>query len=154
MTINLASIVDTYLNDTAFQANSQRIIAKRENSILTFKRIVTQYLDASIDIKTFREQIERALRTEEDWGATGPGFLMEMNKLAKYPHENSSVVNGGLMLALNGLNASNLGKRIEGFYSTLMQDREAFDNINRQPHMLVAPGNSAFIISPRNWTDK
>ena len=147
MPVNLASIVDTYFNDTDFQENSRRIIAKREASIPTFKRIVTQFIEGETNIKTFRDQLEKALRTEDNWGATGTGFLMEINKLAKYPRENHSVVNGGLFLALNELNAGNLGKRIESFYNTLMQDRQALQDMDQQTHMLVAPGNSAFIIS-------
>src|SRR6266851_1222549 len=124
MAVNLASIVDTYLKDTYFQDSSRRVIAKREASIPTFKRIVTGYLEGSLDIREMRNQIEQALHAEHDWGATGTGFLMEINKLAKYPSENHSVVNGGLALMLTGLNVSTLGNHIEGFYRTLMQDRQ------------------------------
>lgn len=107
MTSNLASIVDMYLKDTAFQENSRRIIVKREASIPTFKRICDQFIDGSLDIRTFRDQLEKVLRTEEAWGATGTGFLMEIYKLAKYPQENHSVVNGGLFLALPDLKTNN-----------------------------------------------
>lgn len=148
MAINLTSVAKTYFEDALFQEESRGVIAKREASIPTFKRIVTQYVDGSIDIKALRDLLEKALRTEDDWGATGTGFLMEINKLAKYPRENSSIVNGGLLLALSGLSASNLGKHIEAFHKTLTEARDQYRDISDQSSkILVAPGNSAFIIS-------
>src|SRR5216683_2865774 len=147
MTVNLASVVDTYLKDTDFQDASRRIIAKREASIPTLKRIVTEFVDGLTDLKSFRELFDKALHTEDDWGATGTGFLMEINKLAKYHAENNTSTEERFRQTLSGLNAGNLGQRIEQFYMFLMSERERLRQAGRSSGMIVSPANCAYIIS-------
>jgi len=147
MAVNLASIVDTYLKDTDFQDSSRRAIAKREASIPTLKRIVTEFVDGLTDIKSFRELLDKALHTEEDWGATGTGFLMEINKLAKYHAENNMSTEERFRQTLSGLNAGNLGQRIEQFYMFLTSERERLRQAGKSSGMIVSPANCAFIIS-------
>jgi len=147
MAVNLASIVDTYIKDTNYQDNSRRIIAKREASIPTLKRILTQFIEDLADLETLREQIEKVLYTEEDWGATGPGFLMELNKLAKNHAERSSNVEVNLRQILKGLNANNIGGCIERFYMFLTKDRERLLQEGKSGNKIMSPRSSAFMIS-------
>lgn len=147
MAINLTSVVRTYLEDTSFQEESRRIIAKREVSIPTFKKIVTQFVENITDLKTFRQQLDTALHTEHDWGARGVSFLMEINKLVKYHAVDSPIAEQGLRRILSGLNASNLGERIEQFYLFILQERERLQKAGTSSNKTISPGNSAAIIS-------
>src|SRR5215467_16316509 len=124
MTINLATVVDTYFKDTDNQDSLRRVVARREASIPVLKRTVTQFVERSTDLNTFREQLDKALHTEEDWGATGTGFLMELNKLAKYHAENNTNTEERFRQMLTDLKADNLGQRIEQFYLFLQSERE------------------------------
>lgn len=147
MAVNLDSVAQIYSEDTAFRDDSRRVIAKREASIPTLKHILTQFVDDFADLEKLRDQVEKALYTEEDWGATGPGFLMELNKLAKNHTERSSNVEVNLRQILKGLNANNLGQRIELFYNFLTKDRERLLQEGKSGKKIMSPRNSAFMIS-------
>src|SRR2546429_6829737 len=107
MAINLAAVVKIYFEDTSFQDESRKIIAQRDASIPTFRKIVTEFADEVTDLRTFCQQIGTALRTEHNWGATGPGFLMELNKLARYRGAGVNVEED-FREKLKGLNAENI----------------------------------------------
>lgn len=144
MAINLASIVDIYLQDTAFQKESHSKIAKREHSIPTFLKITTTFIEGDSTLKIFRDELQTALFTEQDWGATGPVFLMEINKFVKsYPPS----IEGDFRRMLTGLNAANVGQRIEEMYMYLTQAKERLLEKGVKSQAIVAPGNSAFMIS-------
>lgn len=112
MAVSLNTVIQTYQHDTAFHEGWRSIIASRDASIPTLKAIIERFVDGATDLKAFREQIDRGLRTTDTWGATGTGWLMEINKLAKYY---GSEGEAGLRRILTGLNSINLGERIEAF---------------------------------------
>src|SRR5216683_906480 len=72
---------------------------------------------------------------------------MEINKLAKYHAENNTSTEERFRQTLSGLNAGNLGQRIEQFYMFLMSERERLRQAGRSSGMIVSPANCAYIIS-------
>jgi|SRR5690348_6582912 hypothetical protein len=124
MEITLSDIVQAYLEDQAFQQHWSSLATKRDASIPKLQDVTLQFIHAELDMKTFCPQLDKALRQEDDWGATGFGFMMELNKLNKYHSDTSTLAEEHLRTTLRGLNKANLGERIEGFYTFLLKERE------------------------------
>lgn len=151
MNINLSSVVNIYSQDNSFQVQSRQIINQRDASIPTFKKIVKAFVDREINLKVLCQQLEIALLREYDWGATGPNFLMELNKFINYPDMKD--IEEVFRDKLDGLNAANMGQRIEQFYQFL-NSRARFHGTDVSLNK-VSPGNSAFIISLITfWLDR
>lgn len=133
----LASIIRIYQEDDAHRDHWQQITTSRNASIPELKRIISDFVKGDTNIKTFRDQINKALLSLDNWGAMGVGWMMEINKLARYYDDDGE---GHLRRTLAGLTAVNLGERIEQFYELMVQ---------LKPHVRVSvnPGNSAFIVS-------
>lgn len=150
MSAQLSTIVQAYLDDEAFHEHWRGVMNSREQSIPTFRDITTEFASGQIDTKELRDRLTKAFHSINDWGATGTGFLMEINKLAKHYDRQGEL---GLRQALDGLNADNLGERIEVFYSFTSQERQRLKA--QGVTGLVSPGNSAFIISLFSlWLDR
>ena len=73
--------------------------------------------------------------------------MMELNKFGKYHNDAGSYAEIQLRHTLNGLNAKNLGQRIEQFYKFLLQERDRLRRDDKSSNTIVAARNSAFIIS-------
>ncbi len=164
MTASLDTIVQTYLNDTEYLDEQRRITQSRDNSLPTLRKILVPFIEETIDLRAFREQIDKALSPpRENWGARGTDFLMELNKLVKYHTVNADgsinpEIERELRSLLTGLNAQAVGQRIGRFYTFLQQERERFRQEGRPRGTNVSPGNSAIIISLfarwLDWTGK
>ena len=141
MSPTVASVIRTYLEDEAAQESWQPILESRIASIPQFRRIVGDFVDGTINIGAFREQINKALLSLDTWGANG-GWMMELNKIAR---SYGTMGETALRQILTGLNASNLGERIEQFHTFAVQQKQVL----RQQGVkgTVNPGNSAFIVS-------
>lgn len=146
MTVSLASLVRTFFNDTDYLEERRADTRARDQHIPVVRQIAERFIREEIDLATFREEIDRALR-EERWGARGTGFLMELNKLAKYHDKDGPYATNALRQALAGLNAANLGQRIEQFATFLEQDRERLRSGGATRGMAMSPGSAAFFIS-------
>ena len=151
MPVSLNALVQTYLDDKEFQEENRRIIQSRDDSLPTFKRIMNQFIDRTITFSSFREQIDKSLLTRDNWGLRGMDFLMELNKLAKFHMGPSNInpeqVNSKLRDILTGLDAHNLGERIEQFHAFLVHERERLKHEDAARGTIVSPGNSTIIIS-------
>ncbi len=77
----------------------------------------------------------------------GPGFIIELNKFSKYHCDTSSSAEEQFRKALDGLNAQNVGQRIEQFYQFLLRERERLRRDGKSSGMIVKVNSSAFIIS-------
>jgi hypothetical protein len=163
MPINLASIVRTYLEDKEFQDESAKTLEARNNTLPTLKGVITKFIDGTLDIYAFRDNLDKALLTRDVWGVRGTDFLMEINKLAKYhaapPGSETAIrVEQTLRQLLTGLQAQNLGERIEQFHTFLLQERERLRKAETGRGTIVSPGNCALIISLfacwLNWSNE
>ncbi len=147
MDVTLDEVVKAYLDDEEFQRARQELLTKRNASIPALQALISRFVHAEINLQEFRVQLDRTLRAGEDWGATGQGFMMELNKLGKYHDDKGSIAETELRSVLNGLNAQNVGQRIERFYNFLLSERERLRRDGKSSGMIVAASNSAFIIS-------
>ena len=147
MALTLDDIVQAYLADTEFQQTRQILRDKRNASIPALQTVTRQFINGEVDLQGFRARLERTLRAGEDWGATGTGFMMELNKLGKYHDEHDPIAGTELRSLLGGLNAGNVGQRIERFYNFLLEERERLRREGKSSGMIVSARNSAFIIS-------
>ncbi len=147
MTLTLHDVAQAYLADEEFQKTRLRLVEQRNESIPRLQAVLRRFLRAQSDLHTFRSELEKALRMGEDWGATGFGFMMELNKYGKYHSENSYGPEATLRALLNTLNATTLGESIEAFYDFLLRERERLRLAGKSSNMMVAARNGAYIIS-------
>ena len=143
----LDEVAKTYLADEEFQRPRQNLLKIRNASIPALQALTLRFVRAEINLQEFRSQLDRTLRGGEDWGAKGLGFMMELNKLGKYHDDKGSIAETELRTVLTGLNAHNVGQRIERFYNFLLRERERLRREGKSSGMIVGASNSAFIIS-------
>jgi hypothetical protein len=147
MDVTLDEVVNAYLDDAEFQRPRQNLLTIRNASIPALQALTLRFIRAEINLQEFRAQLDRTLREGEDWGARGLGFMMELNKLGKYHDDTGSIAETELRTVLTGLNAQNVGQRIERFYNFLLRERERLRREGKSSGMIVGSSNSAFIIS-------
>jgi hypothetical protein len=147
MDVTLNEIANTYLADEEYQRPRQNMLTIRNASIPALQALTLRFVRAEINLQEFRAQLDRTLRAGDDWGATGLGFMMELNKLGKYHDDKGSIAETELRAVLTGLNAQNVGQRIERFYNFLLRERERLRRDGKSSGMIVGSSNSAFIIS-------
>lgn len=147
----LNNLVTTYFEDEAFQELWRDATASRDASIPRFKAITTQFINGALSLQEFRDEIDKSLvAPHQDWGARGAAFLMELNIFQKY-HGPSSA--DGLRQVLDGLNAANLGQRIEQFHLFAVQEKQRLKQ--QGITHAVTPGKSSFIVSLFSmWLDR
>jgi len=147
MKVTLLDVVQAYFEDHEFQQQRSSLATKRDASIPKLQEVTLQFIHAVLDMKTFCSQLDKALRLEDDWGATGFGFMMELNKLNKYHNETSTVAEEHLRATLRGLNKANLGECIEEFYHFLLKERERLRHEGKSGAMIVPASRSPFLLS-------
>src|SRR5260221_1677247 len=147
MAITLDEVAQAYFADAEFQKTRQRLLITRNESIRSLQAVTLRFIRRETNLQSFRAQLERTLRAGEDWGATGFGFMMELNKLGKYHDEHLAIADNELRNTLTDLNAGNVGSRIEQFYNFLLKERERLRRGGKSSGMIVAASRSAFIIS-------
>lgn len=147
MALTLHDVVQAYLADKDFQQSRDLLRQKRDASIPHLQAVTQQFIHGDINLQLFRSQLEKTLRSGEDWGATGFGFMMELNKLGKYHDEKGTAAETELRSVLTGLQVSTMGPRIERFYHFLLKEREHLRHEGKSSGMIVAARNSAFIVS-------
>ncbi|NTU78490.1 MAG: AAA domain-containing protein [Chloroflexales bacterium] len=147
MPVSLQTVIETYLADEAYHATWKRNVGERDASLVRLRPIIDRFISRSSTMSVFREELDRGLRAGDDWGATGTGFLMELNKLAK---NYSAAGETALRRLLDGLTAANLGQRIEEFHAFAVAQKQQIKG-----NSAVSPGNSAFIMSMfAFWLDR
>ncbi|MEO7019126.1 MAG: hypothetical protein ABI234_03135, partial [Ktedonobacteraceae bacterium] len=144
--MGIQTLVQTYLADSTAQADQQDRIQRRATNIAQLRAITQRFITRQINLAAFRTELETELHSGEDWGATGPGFLMNMNKLVKSHHDSANDVEAYLRDILRELNASNLGPRIEQLHTFLLSERARLRQTGKG-NVAMAAGNSAFFLS-------
>src|SRR5260370_15359828 len=147
MAITLDDLVKAYVEDEDYQKTRSELAEKRDASIPHLQAVTQSFLRTEINLKTFCPQLEKTLRTEEDWGAMGFGFMMELNKLSKHHNDANALAEEHFRRILTGLKTSNLGERIEEFYTFLLKERERLRREGKASGMIVPARRSPFIIS-------
>jgi DNA polymerase III delta prime subunit len=144
MPATLATIAKTYGEDETFHQFWKDAILSRDTSLTTIRPILDSFIAGQITIEKFREEITKALRSTNNWGATGTAWLMEINKLQIYY---GPVGEQELRRTLDGLNAGNLGERIEAFHKVMVAQKIALKASGKPNGTSVNPGNSAMLVS-------
>ena len=145
--LNLDMIVQNYLNDTNFfEQWQQEYIKPRAETILVYRDIVERFVANKINLAELRDEL-KILHKHPFWGAKGPSFLMEINKLVSTYLPVDPDIEANFRFILNGLSAQNVGERIEQFSNLLVKEEVKLAQADISRRLLVSPGNSAFIIS-------
>ncbi len=149
MTLTLDNVVEAYLADTTFQEERERIANARERTLPHVQMVIASFVRGSLDLQEFRVQLQQALKTGDDWGAQGTGFMMQLNLLYKHHDATSSnpIAERKIRTLLDGLEARNVGQRIEEFYTFLLTEWERLRKEGKTSNMVAKPMHSAFIIS-------
>src|SRR6266487_3471461 len=109
---SLDSIVQTYLQDTEFQQLRQAVVEQRRTTIPHYKAIVHKFIDGTYNLDEFRNAL-KTLHQDKFWGASSPGFLMELNRLANNHVPTNPDIEANFRFILRDLNTQNVGQRIE-----------------------------------------
>lgn len=147
MTLTLDEVVQKYLADEMFQQERERITYERQKTLAPLQMTIARFVRGSLNLQQFRIQLEQTLNTWDDWGTSGIGFMMQLNILRKHHDSTSHDAETRLRLLLNGLEAQNVGQRIEEFYKFLSTERERLYKEGKTSRMAANPLHSAFIIS-------
>jgi hypothetical protein len=143
MPVDLRTVAQEYLEDTDHQSKWRDIAKSRQTSLATLTPIVEQFAAGSTDLATMRTQVNRALLSTNDWGATGH-WMQTLNKLSL---NHPPVGEPALRSALQGLDAQNLGTRIGRFISFLYEERERFRREGKALLSMAFPGSGPWLIS-------
>ncbi|GER90546.1 hypothetical protein KDW_47080 [Dictyobacter vulcani] len=147
-------IVTAYLADHDYIEGRKQKASLRDANLPALHSTVQSFVQAEISLKTLMAQLTTILHNQEDWGATGFGFMMEMNKLNKYHNDDNSNAEIHFRNSVKGLSSANLGQHIEAFYYFLLQERERLRRAGKSSGMIIPPTRSAFIMSLfARWLD-
>ncbi len=146
MAVTLQEIINACLADEEALSKQRMRAEQRNASLPLLQSIIREFVQANISLAEFRERLDKALRPREIWSAQGR-FMMEVSKFAKNHQDETTIAAEYLRSLLVGLNATNVGDGIEEFYEFLLQERERLRRNGMQSGSIVAPGNSALIVS-------
>ncbi|MEO6889725.1 MAG: AAA family ATPase [Ktedonobacteraceae bacterium] len=147
MAVTLDEVVRAYLADTEWQKQTKGRAAQHDASIPIMQSMTQQFISQEINLQEFTTKLGKALSTHAPWGARNFSFITELHKLCKYHDEKEPIAETRLRAILTGLDANNLGARIELFYDFLLHERERLRLQGKTSGMTAAAGKSAFIIS-------
>lgn len=138
-------LIQAFLADATYRTEHQNLVRQREATLPRLQTIIRDFVNENTHFQEFRDDLAQIIRPGADaWFAQGR-FMMELNKLIK--NHGVSTVEPVLRGLLTGLNAANMGQRIEQFYQFALRERERLRNQGIAGNSIVAPGNSALIIS-------
>lgn len=150
----LSEIAATYLANEEYIERRRQKARARDASIPALQATVKRFIQEEVDFKTFITQLDSIFHTQEDWGATGFAFMMELNKFSKYHNDADKKAEQHFRSILRSLNGANLGQHIEAFYNFLLQERDRLRRAGKSSGMIVPAARSAFIISLfARWLD-
>jgi AAA domain (dynein-related subfamily) len=145
---SLEELVREYFSDQAALLRYEDINTRRAQQIPLLRALTEQFIGGKSNLSNFRDQLQSVLkRNEVRWGTSGPGFMMELNKLIKHHDEHAPIAEKELRQVLAGMNRDNLGERIETFYNFLLNERGRLHREGKTSFQAMAPGNTAFMLS-------
>lgn len=147
-------IVERYLADAEWQRYVQVRKRGRDTTLPELRAITQRFTRAEASLRTFRDQLDAIIREQEHWGLQGRGFMGTLSLFVKYHDDKEPVVEPFLRDLLSGLNAENMGERLEQLYDFLQIERTRLRHEGKSSHTAAAPGNSALIVSAFTaWLD-
>ncbi|HVU67187.1 MAG TPA: hypothetical protein VHD63_08665, partial [Ktedonobacteraceae bacterium] len=123
--MDIRTLLQMYFADAAAQQAAQSRIQRRSANVNQLRVITQHFIAGETGLTAFRDEIEATLRKKggDDWGATGPGFLMGFNQLVKHHHDATHDMENYVRRLLAELHPDNLGIRIEDLYAFLLSER-------------------------------
>jgi AAA domain (dynein-related subfamily) len=147
MNVTLDEIANAYLEDTMYQEFQRDRVSRRKESLPQIQLIVHEFLQKRYNISMLWQKLDVPKDLMKAWHAQGHSFMMELKKFAKNHNDTNFVAEEQFRDILTGLNATNVGQRIELLYRFLLEERKRLRIEGKSSNTAVAPGNSAFIIS-------
>ncbi|HEU5230508.1 MAG TPA: AAA family ATPase [Ktedonobacteraceae bacterium] len=144
---SLEQLRNKFFSDEVRQAKSRELDEKRMQQLPALKELTMEFIQNRRNLKDFRDQLQSLLANDELWGARGPGFMMELNKLRKNHDELRPFAENELRAVLTGINMDNLGERIERFYNFLQNEKNRLQHAGKSFNQAMSPGNAAFMLS-------
>ncbi len=147
----LQTIIEHYLEDPYYE--DRDLVRKRQLTLPDLQSIIGRFIQNELSFVEFRDLLSKTLRPANTWSAQGR-FMMEINKFIKNHCDSSEEAAQTFRSILRGLNTQNVGVRIEAFYNFLLKERERLHREGKPSGAVVAPGNSAYMISLfATWLD-
>jgi MoxR-like ATPase len=147
MSVTLDEVVTSYLNDSEYQTYQQKRVQWRNRDLPQIQSIVHEFLQKKSNFYTLQKNLDNPKSLVQGWHAQGHNFMMELKKFAKNHIDTGSIAEEQFREILIGLNATNVGQRIESFYKFLREERNRLREQGKNSNAAMAPGNSAFMIS-------
>jgi MoxR-like ATPases len=142
---SLDVLIQKYLEDSEYQQDRKRIFQEREATLPFYRGLIQRFIDSTFNLTDLRDGFKR-LHQDLCWGAKGPGFLMEFNRLVSNHLPTNPDIEANIRFILTDLTVDNVGEKIEQFYALMVSEEKRLNQLgDKKSH--VAPGNSAFIIS-------
>lgn len=147
MVTTLEQITKNFLADSKYQTKWKIRITTRDSRMPGLRTAIREFTEGRINLEAFRNRLDYYL-PQEAWDSSNQKnsrewLLAELTVLAKY---HGATGQDGLRSALRGLNADNIGQRIEQFHNFLQEEANRFEyeGLKGRP---MAPLNSALMIS-------
>lgn len=144
--MDLETIVQDYLNDSEFLAGRANQAKLRDETVPYYKHTITQFTNGTYNLDAFRNALKR-LSKDKFWNMHGSGFLMEMHELVSVHLPSNPEVEAHMRFIITGLDAQNLGQRIEQFYKFLSAEEERLKKTDISRRKIVPPSKSALFVS-------
>jgi hypothetical protein len=138
----LKTIAEYYLDDMESLVYSKDVTKKRQASLKGTQAIIQRFVQGTINIKTFRDELDTHLRKPEHdaWGMKG-NWMMTLNQLVAN-HEATAETK--LRQMLDGLNAHNVAERFADFAAFLAEEKQ---RIRVQSIKLAAPDKIPYFLT-------
>ena len=146
MATSLDLIVSHYLQDKSYQQEHQEMTRSRDESIAFYKSIIQRFTNNKAPLASLRAELN-ALNKDRFWRANGTGFLLEIRKLDSNHSPSKPELSTMIRMLLDGLNAQNVGRRIEQWSLLMFEEGERMLKLGMHPSLRAAPANSSFIVS-------
>ncbi len=141
----LDKLVGAYLADPKWIEDKRRRTEARTESLSQASTLSRNFVDGTIDLETYCKELYTLFKvTGERWGAQGNSFTLPLYVMARAHDAKGPVAELKLRQILHGLDASNMGERIEQLYRFLLSERARLRQENK--HAAEA-GKSAMIVS-------
>lgn len=146
--INLDTVVHDYLKDSIYHEKWDLRAKQRDESVPHYNHVLTQFTNGSLNLEALHTALQKLDKDRSWWGFGGVEFLIHIKDLVERHLPGNPEIEAHMRFLITGLNAQNVGARIEQCYKLLSTEKE------RLKHKAIGPWHSAFIISMLAfWSD-
>lgn len=143
---SLDTVVQDYLNDVSFQQERDLIAKQRDGTIPHYQHSMTQFANGTFNLEALSNAL-KTLHKDTFWGLHGAGLSMGIYTLLLHHLPGNSELETHLRFIITGLNAQNVGQRIEQFYNLLEKEKQRLGPEKIKKNEFVSPRKSALIVS-------